>query len=118
MSIARRLAARIEYRCDICGRVGIWAEGSWRRFTSYLHDETVPQEELPHACGEDCARELTKRMRTGEMALPTITMRGISARVTKPGRGYGPFLVPGDRKPRRRAKSPPSTDSTNERTER
>ena len=107
MSVSRRLEARIEYRCDICGRVGIWGEGGWRAYTSILHDETCKPEEIPHACSDDCATELERRVNIGLVALPTLRMSagGMHVHVTKPGRGYGPFLVPPECKPRRHAKS-------------
>lgn len=99
MSVSRRLEARIEYRCDICGRVGIWDEGTWCRYSSILLDETVPQEQLPHACSDDCAAELERRVAAGVIALPTVRMSagGYHAHVSKPGRGYGPFLKPAKR---------------------
>jgi hypothetical protein len=94
MSISRRLPARIEYRCDICGRVGVWDEGTWRRYSSHLHDETVPQEQLPHVCSDACATELDRRITAGLIELPKLRVRKGSgfAVVVKPGRGYGPFL--------------------------
>lgn len=94
MTVSRRLEARIEYRCDICSAVGIWTEDSgWRRYGSLLLDETVPAEEIPHACSDKCASELEHRVKRGVIVLPTLRVSGGGfAVVTKPGRGYGPFL--------------------------
>ena len=100
MSVSRRFAARIEYRCDICGRVGIWDEGGWRAYSSLLHEETCKPEEIPHACSDPCAAELERRVEAGLIALPTLRVRnGAFAVVTKPGRGYGPFLKHGGQNP-------------------
>jgi hypothetical protein len=79
------------HRCDICGKVEPWGP-TWTRYTSLMHDETCRAEEIPSACSEPCHVELERRVTAGEIALPKLRSAGYYSYVSKPGKGYGPFL--------------------------
>ena len=86
------LRTRSEYKCDICGRVGFWDEGGWQRYCSLLDDESIPNEDIPCACGDKCAAELKHRVESGKIALPKLRNHGPYSDVVGPGRGYGRFV--------------------------
>lgn len=86
------LRTRNEYKCDICGRVGFFDEGTWTRYSSLLLDETVPNSDIPVACSEPCRVELAHRVETGQIDTPKLRNRGPYSDVVGPGKGYGRFM--------------------------
>lgn len=87
MTTAARLPARVQHKCDICGRLGFYGEEGfdWSRYTSLLLDECCP-DDVPEACSEKCKAELQRRIGAGEMVLPKIG-KGPNPRVGK-RKGY------------------------------
>lgn len=86
MTFLRELPAHKEYRCDICGFVGIWSD-SWKRWSSLALDETCPNE-VPTVCSEPCAAELKGRLESGLFKLPKLRGDAGGFKVTKPRQGY------------------------------
>jgi hypothetical protein len=86
------------YRCDICGKVEPWGP-TWTRYSSIAHDETCRKGEIPTACSEPCKAELARRVDAGEIVLPKLRSAGYYMYVSKPGKGYGPYLKPAAKQP-------------------
>lgn len=92
MTVARHLPARTVYRCDICGEEGIMTregepETTWRRYSSIALDETCP-DDVPTACGDQCIKELEKRLADGRIELPKLRATPGYFEVVRKGRGY------------------------------
>mgnify|MGYP003395346260 CR=1 FL=1 len=73
MTTAARLPARVQHKCDICGRLGFYGEEgfAWARYTSILLDDLSP-DDAPEACSDECKVKLQRRINDGEFVLPKI----------------------------------------------
>ena len=86
MTINRRLAVRNEWKCDQCGKVGIWDKGWWAGGSIAL-EECCP-EDVPTLCSDECKDKFDERIKKGEVEVPTVKLRGYTAKVIGKRRGY------------------------------
>jgi len=54
------------YKCDICGKVGVWSKTSWLSVTFYLGDNW---EHEFHVCSKECDEKLLMLKRDGRKKL-------------------------------------------------
>lgn len=83
MTIIAHLPRRAKHLCNVCLTVGF----EFRRWSSIALDETCP-DEVPHACSDDCAAEMKRRIETGEWKLPVLELRGYHFEVMRRREGY------------------------------
>lgn len=78
---------RTKYKCNVCGKVDYWGDG-WVSFGSLLMGDCCP-EDIPNACADECEREMLRKFKSGEMALPVIDdTNPYALRVIKERQGY------------------------------
>lgn len=86
MTINRKLAARIEWKCDQCGKIGIWGTGWWAG-GSYFLEEAAP-DQVPTLCSDQCKFLFESRVKNGEVKIPEVKLLKSGAiRLTK-RKGY------------------------------
>lgn len=83
MTIAARLTARAQHKCDACGKLGF----DFQRYSSIAIDETCPDDAL-HACSDECMKVVEWRLDSGEYVMPTLRATPGYFVVSKPRKGY------------------------------
>lgn len=86
MTIAHKLPAKNKHKCDICGKVDFWDE-MWSSYNSMAMEEACP-EDIPATCSEKCKKELSHRLRTGEIRPPKLRKTPYGFSVTEERKGY------------------------------
>lgn len=83
MTIAARLPARAQHKCDACGKLGF----EFARYSSAAIDEACPQDAL-HACGAPCMKIIKEKVSSGAFVIPTLKATPGYFKVSKPRKGY------------------------------
>lgn len=83
MTIAARLPARAQHKCDACGELGF----DFLRYSSIAIDETCPDDAL-HACSEQCMGVIKAKLASGEFVMPHLRARPGYFVISKPRKGY------------------------------
>ena len=72
------------HKCDICGKIEPWLD-SWSWYGSYAQQEEVG---VPEVCCDECAAELKRRLKTGEVKIPTVMLHGRNVTIKGERAGY------------------------------
>jgi len=72
MAFLRQAFGRRSYKCDGCGREGLW-DDNWSFYGSIGHQETCPAD-LPTACSDQCMDMVERKIKKGEYKLPSVRM--------------------------------------------
>lgn len=87
MTINRKLAHRIEWKCDQCGNVGIW-DKNWWQFSSLALEDSYP-DDIPTLCSDDCMEKFKKRIELGEVVVTEVKWSGYNdVKIIKKRKGY------------------------------
>ena len=78
--------ARQATHCDVCGLEDA-RPAAWHTYGSVALSETCPQDEL-HACSPACAEHMQAKVDSGEWQVPIVRLRGYTATMTQPRKGY------------------------------
>ena len=78
---------RSVWKCDVCGRVDLWND-DWHFFGSVLFEDSMPAEEYPTLCSENCRKAFDAGLKNGSIEVPRVKPHGYSVRVIGKRRGY------------------------------
>lgn len=88
MTLDLELSNKRIWKCDQCGRRSAWQDG-WTVYGSIAMEEVLGAAEMPTLCSDACRQAFEAKMKSGEIEVPTVKLRGPNGfKITGERKGY------------------------------